>query len=630
MVLKGKAVIHKDQTLMRTLLFFIVSGTVWIFGVKNFIFPYEAYPNNSLEHFFYIHLSDFLFLVFAAWLLYRIINKSYQRLNTLNGMLQERETELLSHKKQIETLYEKEHYLRSIMSVVRDINAYLITAKNIDDLGKKCCNRLSRHSDYRLVWIGRIEEKKIIVQYYSTDLTGYLDFKSLPLPEEHGKSNCPICWAIEEDQTIIINDIDDPTLPAKLRSAVESGIYSLVSLPLKSHEGGEIFGAMNIYSANKSGFSGEEVTMLEELAGDIGFAIHAFGEEEEHKRLETEKLNNYEQTLFSMINLIESRDSYTAGHTQRVARYCTMIAEEMGHTPEEITKLHKAAMLHDIGKIQTPDAILLKPGKLGNLEYELIQEHVTVGYNMLRKIDMYKELAEIMRHHHEHFDGSGYPDGLSRDEIPPLARIMIVADAFDAMTTSRIYKPRMSLKEALNELQRCAGTQFHPDVVEAAFIALSNLQLETAHQLPTSRIESERLAYFYKDRLTGTFSYEYLQVVLHNPEVFGTYRYLYSIFLKDFTRLNKEFGWTYGDWILEAFGNYLNTAAKKEIVFRRHGDDFLILSKTLLACTKEKMKQESPLAGTKLDVHMLMVDLEQEGIYSIDEIESYLAAHPTF
>lgn len=618
---------HKDRTLVNSLLLFVIAGAVWIFGFKHFLFPYVEHSDTSLSHFVEMHGSDFLFLIFASWLLYRILNKNFQRLSELNESLQKRETQILFHKDEIETLYEKERYLRSIMSVIRDINSYLITASDINELGKKCCSRLARHQNYRLVWIGTIEEKKIIVKYHSTDLTSYLSFTSLPLPEVRGQSNCPICWAIEEDQTIIINDVDDPTLPEKLRQAVESGIFALVSLPLKSHANGKIFGAMNIYSSSKGGFSAEEIAMLEELAGDIGFAFHAFEEEKEHERLEAEKLQNYEQTLFSMIDLIESRDSYTAGHTQRVSRYSTLIAEAMGYTPEETEKLRKAAMLHDIGKIQTPDAILLKPGKLGHFEYELIQEHVSVGYNMLKKIDMYKELAEIMRHHHEHYDGSGYPDGLRGDEIPPLARIMIVADAFDAMTTSRIYKPRIRSEEALAELKRCAGSQFHPEVVEAAVNVLQNVDLGNAHQLPKSRVDSERIAYFYKDRLTGTFNYDYLQVVLNNIDVFGKYRYLYSICLKRFNQLNKEFGWFYGDWVLQAFGTYLINAAKNELVFRRYGDDFLILSKTSLPCSPETLKRDSPLVGTQLDIELLTIDLEEKEIYAIDEIESFLSAH---
>ena len=115
-------------------------------------------------------------------------------------------------------------------------------------------------------------------------------------------------------------------------------------------------------------------------------------------------------------------------------------------------KIYQAGILHDIGKIATPDVILLNPQILNKLEYKLIQEHVKVGYRLLVNIPMFQDLAEIIHSHHERYNGTGYPRGLKGDEINPLARIMIVADAFDAMTTNRIYKGRKNLTEALDEL----------------------------------------------------------------------------------------------------------------------------------------------------------------------------------
>lgn len=227
-----------NPALFKSLLLFLVTGSIWIFVIRHFLFPYDQeHIDNSLFHFIHVHFYDFLFLLFTTLLLYLFLNRSYKRLQQINRTLEDREQTILIHQQQIETLYEKERYLRSILSVIRDVNASMITAVDVDALGRKCCDRIARHSNYQLVWIGMIEESRIIVKYYSTDLTGFLDFTSLPLPDERGQSNCPICWAIEEDQTIIINDVNDPTLPEKLRNAVEQGIYSLISLPLKAHEG---------------------------------------------------------------------------------------------------------------------------------------------------------------------------------------------------------------------------------------------------------------------------------------------------------------------------------------------------------------------------------------------------------
>ena len=204
---------------------------------------------------------------------------------------------------------------------------------------------------------------------------------------------------------------------------------------------------------------------------------------------------------------------------------------------------------------------------------------------------------------------------------------MIVADAFDAMTTSRIYKPRMSLAEALEELRRCSGSQFHPDVVAAALEVLPGITLDPIHQLPTSRIDSERLAYFYKDKLTGTFNYDYLQVVLNNPEVFGTFRYACVIYLRGFSRLNREKGWSYGDRFLGFFGTYLNSTFASAMVFRRFGDDFFILSNTPLECSARTFEDESPIRGENLGISILPIDLEREQLETIDDIEAYITAY---
>ena len=123
--------------------------------------------------------------------------------------------------------------------------------------------------------------------------------------------------------------------------------------------------------------------------------------------LEEEKIRNFEKTLLAFVEMIEDRDTYTGGHSQRVADYSKLIAQKMGRSDAECDLLHQAGILHDIGKIVTPDSILLKPGKLNGLEYKLIQEHVKVGYDLLSKIPMYKEIAEIIFYHHEHYDGGG-------------------------------------------------------------------------------------------------------------------------------------------------------------------------------------------------------------------------------
>ena len=294
--------------------------------------------------------------------------------------------------------------------------------------------------------------------------------------------------------------------------------------------------------------------------------------------LEHEKIKNQEQIILSMIDMIEARDSYTAGHTRRVSDYCVLIAKEMDYSKDEIELLRDAAWLHDIGKISTPDSVLLKPSKLNNMEYSLIKEHLTSGYEMLKSIDQYKVIAEIIREHHERYDGAGYPQGLKGDEIIPLSRIMIVADAFDAMTTNRVYKPRKTIDVALEELEELSAIQFHPEVVTSALVALKDVVVDIGiSQDPKTLIEEQRFAYFYKDRLTNLFTMDYLELILRYY-VDENDVYIYNIELHNFSEYNKQYSWKTGDQFLIEFSKYIDNLCKGSIVFRVEGDDFMVMS----------------------------------------------------
>lgn len=334
-----------------------------------------------------------------------------------------------------------------------------------------------------------------------------------------------------------------------------------------------------------------------EVVGTVT-VFHDKTQERSIKKLEDEKLKNQEQMIHSMIDMIESRDSYTAGHTRRVSEYCVLIAKEMGYSAQMIDLIRNAAWLHDIGKISTPDSILLKPGQLDNTEYTLIKDHLNSGYEMLNKIDQYKDIASIMREHHEKFDGSGYPRGLKGNEIKPLSRIMIVADAFDAMTTNRVYKPRKSVSIALNELRELSNKHFHPEVVEAALIALSGITISgNISQLPQTSMEEQRFSYFYKDRLTKLFIVDYLSLILRY-HINTQSAYVYSINLNNFSQYNIKFSWTKGDKFLVEFAYFLDNLYPHTIVFRVEGDDFIILSETRIEDIYETVQECSLLKNS--------------------------------
>lgn len=192
------------------------------------------------------------------------------------------------------------------------------------------------------------------------------------------------------------------------------------------------------------------------------------------EKMEQQKKQSEEMTMLlikTLSDTIEAKDEYTIGHSKRVSEYAALIAEKMGLPEDEISRIKYAATLHDIGKIGVPDTVLNKPSRLSDEEYEIIKTHSTIGADILKNIDVISYTADIARHHHERYDGKGYPDGLSADENSIGARIVAVADSFDAMNSKRIYRNPLSREMILNEINRNKGLQFDPGVADA-FIEL--------------------------------------------------------------------------------------------------------------------------------------------------------------
>lgn len=182
----------------------------------------------------------------------------------------------------------------------------------------------------------------------------------------------------------------------------------------------------------------------------------------------------YMDTIEALRLAVDARDVYTAGHSDRVAHYSVRIGEKLGLNSSDMEKLRIAGIFHDIGKIGTADDILLKHDKLDENEFNEIKKHPIKGALILSAVSMFNDVVPLVRHHHERIDGSGYPDGLKGNEIPILARIITVADAFDAMMSDRLYRTKLSLEEAKDQIKKGAGTQFDSEVVDAFLTILSN------------------------------------------------------------------------------------------------------------------------------------------------------------
>jgi putative nucleotidyltransferase with HDIG domain len=193
--------------------------------------------------------------------------------------------------------------------------------------------------------------------------------------------------------------------------------------------------------------------------------------------------HSYDVTLEALGDALDLKDSETEGHSKRVTAYTIALARAMGIPPADIKIIARGAFLHDIGKMAIPDEILRKPGKLTPEEQEVMREHCSRGYQMLRKIPFLSEAAEIVFTHQEHYDGSGYPSALKGPDIPVGARIFAVADTLDAITSDRPYRVARTFDAAREEIIRCSGTQFDPAVVEVYLKIPNELWLELRSEI---------------------------------------------------------------------------------------------------------------------------------------------------
>lgn len=175
----------------------------------------------------------------------------------------------------------------------------------------------------------------------------------------------------------------------------------------------------------------------------------------------------YTATVRALVNAVEARDAYTGGHAERVAAYALAIAEAAGVQLGDRPEIEFGFLLHDVGKVAIPDAILFKPGPLTAEEELLMRRHTVIGFDIVKDIEFLGEARAVVRSHHERFDGAGYPDGLAGQSIPLPARVFAVADALDALTSDRPYRPARGLREARVRIADAAATQFDPEMVAA-------------------------------------------------------------------------------------------------------------------------------------------------------------------
>jgi putative nucleotidyltransferase with HDIG domain len=500
------------------------------------------------------------------------VYRHQQKIEQLNDSLEKKVAER-THS--LEKMYCHEKYIKDLLKTVANVNELLFASMSVQNVLKNSTEELTKHSHYRFIWVGIIKDDLLEVAHKSKDALDIIGQNVYSLNADLTSTETSAALQAITRNCTIVKSYQRHDAVQNQRRAGDYALHWSIAIPLFASNSEQPFGVFNVYSDRETGFEPEEINVLERLATDIGLVLHSHKQKAVLEQMELQRVSNYEETILAFVNIIEQRDTYTAGHTLRVAEYCKKIATALNIEPEQVKKLEQAAILHDIGKVATPDAVLLKPGKLTNLEYELIKQHAYAGFNMLSKIDMYKDLAEIIRYHHVRYDGKGYPATQSPDDVPFLSHIMAVADAFDAMTTNRIYKPRQTVEQALLEIARYSGSQFHPRVAEIAIKVLKDIQLGNTSQTPSTELEQKRFSYFFEDTLTGLYNENYLQITLANLE--RSNHCLYLVLLNNFSQYNKKQGWDQGNLMLMELAKLFKAQFPGALGFRYHGDDFVFL-----------------------------------------------------
>ncbi|PKL50182.1 MAG: hypothetical protein CVV42_04120 [Candidatus Riflebacteria bacterium HGW-Riflebacteria-2] len=267
-------------------------------------------------------------------------------------------------------------------------------------------------------------------------------------------------WCAQNNKPIIVPDTEKD--PRFFKGAdKKSGFVtrSMICVPMRLKD--KVIGVLQVL--NRTGtipFNDHDLEMLENMANQAVSSI-------ENARLYENIQKVYLSTIEVLATAIDAKDPYTQGHSRRVTQYSVAIAEEMNLPAKEIEDIRYAGLLHDVGKIGIKDSIIRKPGRLTDEEYAIIKKHPAIGAKILRPVDFLADKIPGVLHHHEYYDGRGYPDHLVGEDIPLAGRIICVADAFDAMTTNRPYRKGLTVKTAIGELKKFSGKQFDPICVEA-------------------------------------------------------------------------------------------------------------------------------------------------------------------
>ena len=411
----------------------------------------------------------------------------------------------------------REERLREQIRTLNRIGIALSAERDLDRLLEKIVKeaRGFTGADAGTLYLVEGESLKcVVVQNDSLKRWGRLDLPPVPLSPEYVSAYVALTGKVVNIPDVYSSRDFNFEGPRRYDALTGYRTKSMLVVPMRDHRSRTIGVLQLINALSPEGkvvpFGKEYEELVLSLASQAAVAI-------DNARLISDLERTLESFIEALASTIDARDPYTAGHSYRVMQYTLAMAELDGASPREMKVYEYAALLHDYGKIGVRDAVLLKPGKLDPEEYEEVMKHVVYTQEILSKIYFPEELREVpdvAGSHQEKYDGSGYPKGLKDDEIPRGARIMCVADVFDALTSERPYRPRMPIGQALSVIREGAGSHFDPEVVELFFkLPLSRVLGIMAHGREEPPVDLGKLS----DVTLGDF-YEALTKGERSPE----------------------------------------------------------------------------------------------------------------
>ncbi|MBU4312864.1 MAG: GAF domain-containing protein [Candidatus Omnitrophica bacterium] len=349
-----------------------------------------------------------------------------------------------------ESLKKKIKELSALYEVGKSITSTLHLDEVLKLITKKSAKIMDASSS-SLRLLGKSKEELVLKCAYGFDNSSFKIKKNLKVGESIAGR------VVKEGKAYIINDLQKERHYKYPHLVKQKGLRSLVTVPLS--QGHRIVGVLSVYNKRLFKYGEEDVRLLSMFASQATIAI-------ENARLYEQAEKSYLNTIKTLSNIIDAKDSHTYGHSERVMKHCIDVADALKLPQHEKDILKYSSLLHDIGKIGIDVGILRKPSRLNDEEWNIMVMHPVLGSGIVEQISFLNDLAPIILRHHERYDGKGYPGKLKKEEIPLGARILAVVDAYESMVSDRPYRKSLSVKKAKHEILKCAGTQFDPHIAK--------------------------------------------------------------------------------------------------------------------------------------------------------------------